>query len=88
MLMAGEASGDTLASELLEALRAEQGELDAFGAGGVQMKKAGVDLTIDLTAHAVVGIWEAIRHYGKFRCFFNTLLDLAMERRPDTIICI
>ena len=88
MLMAGETSGDTLASELLEAMRAEKGELDAFGAGGAQMKKAGVDLAIDLTAHAVVGIWEAIRHYGKFRRFFNTLLDHAMERRPDAIICI
>ena len=76
------------APELLEAMHAEQGELDAFGAGGAQMKKAGVDLAIDLTAHAVVGIWEAICNYGKFRRFFNKLLDLAMERRPNAIVCI
>ena len=88
MLMAGEASGDTLAMELIEAMRAEKGELDAFGAGGIQMKKAGVDVAIDLTEHAVVGIWEAIRNYGKFKRFFNRLLNLAMEKQPDAIICI
>ena len=80
MLMAGEASGDTLAMELLEAMRAEKGDLEAFGAGGAQMKKAGVDVAIDLTEHAVVGIWEAIRNYGKFKRFFNKLLELAMEK--------
>ena len=88
MLMAGEASGDTLAMELFEAMRAEKGNLEVFGAGGSQMKKAGVDVAIDLTEHAVVGIWEAISNYGKFKRFFNKLLDLAMERRPDAIICI
>ena len=86
--MAGEASGDTLAMELLEAMRAEKGSLEAFGAGGAQMEKAGVDVAIDLTEHAVVGIWEAICNYGKFRRFFNKLLDLAMERRPNAIVCI
>ena len=88
MFMAGEASGDTLAMELLEAMRAEKGSLEAFGAGGPQMEKAGVDVAIDLTEHAVVGIWEAICNYGKFRRFFNKLLDLAMERRPNAIVCI
>ena len=88
MLMAGEASGDTLGAELLDALRANQPELKAFGAGGPKMKAAGVDLAIDLTEHAVVGIWEAIRNYRKFKRFFDQLLELAVEKKPDTIICI
>ncbi len=88
MLMAGETSGDTLAVELLEALRNESGEVEAFGAGGPKMQAAGVDLAIDLTEHAVVGIWEAVRNYGKFKGFFDDLLDLAFERKPEAIICI
>jgi lipid-A-disaccharide synthase len=88
MLMAGEASGDALGMELIEAMRVEKGELDVFGAGGMQMKSAGVDVEIDLTEHAVVGIWEAVRHYGKFKRFFNRLLNLAMEKQPDAIVCI
>ncbi|MDC0144051.1 lipid-A-disaccharide synthase [Verrucomicrobia bacterium] len=88
MFMAGETSGDTLAAELLDALRAEGGEVEAFGAGGPKMKAAGVDLDLDLTEHAVVGIWEAISNYGKFKGFFDQLLDLAFERKPEAIIFI
>ena len=88
MFMAGETSGDTLAVELLDALRAQSGEVEAFGAGGPKMQAGGVDLTLDLTEHAVVGIWEAIRNYGKFKGFFDQLLDLAFERKPEAIICI
>ena len=62
MFMAGEASGDTLATELLAALREELGEVNAFGAGGPKMAEAGVDLALDLTEHAVVGLWEAVRN--------------------------
>ncbi len=69
MFMVGEASGDTLAVELLEAMRSESQEVEAFGAGGPKMKKAGMNLAIDLTEHAVIGIWEAIRNYGKFKRF-------------------
>ena len=88
MFMAGETSGDTLAVELLDALRAESGEVEAFGAGGPKMQAGGVDLALNLTEHAVVGIWEAIRNYGKFKGFFDQLLGLAFERKPDAIICI
>ena len=88
MFMAGETSGDTLAAELLDALRAEGGEVEAFGAGGPKMKAAGVDLDLDLTEHAVVGIWEAISNYRKFKGFFDQLLDLAFERKPEAIIFI
>ena len=88
MFMVGEASGDTLAVELLEAMRSENQEVEAFGAGGPKMKKAGMNLAIDLTEHAVIGIWEAIRNYGKFKRFFDQLLDLALKEKPEAIICI
>ena len=88
MFMVGESSGDTLAVELLEAMRSEGQEVEAFGAGGPKMKKAGVDLAIDLTEHAVIGIWEAIRNYRKFKGFFDQLMELASKEKPEAIICI
>lgn len=88
MFMAGEASGDTLAAELLAALQDELGQVQAFGAGGPKLESAGVKLSLDLTEHAVVGLWEAVRHYGKFKGFFDQLLDEALKRKPDAIICI
>ncbi|HEV8541371.1 MAG TPA: lipid-A-disaccharide synthase, partial [Verrucomicrobiae bacterium] len=85
MLIAGEASGDTLGAELAKALRAEKAgeELQFFGAGGPKMAAAGVNLAFDLSAHAVVGIWEVLKNYGKFKSFFDQLLALAAEQKPD-----
>ena len=92
MVIAGEPSGDLLAAELVSELRAvlkEHGrDAKFFGAGGVQMQHAGVELTFDMTQHAVVGLIEVLRNYGKFKRLFRRLVDLAIERRPDLIICV
>jgi lipid-A-disaccharide synthase len=90
MVIAGEPSGDLLAAELVRALAATDPGADAkfFGAGGPQMAEAGVELAFDLTQHAVVGLWEVLRNYTKFRRLFRQLLDLACERKPDAIICV
>jgi lipid-A-disaccharide synthase len=96
MLIAGEPSGDSLAAELVLALKTEtnarrpgsSGSTRFFGAGGPQMAAAGVELAIDLTQHAVVGLVEAIRHYPKFKRLFDRLVALALEQRPDVIVCV
>ncbi len=105
MLIAGEASGDLLAAELVTALRDELAcaETSAttdsqplrtslaprfFGAGGPRMAAAGVDLALDMTEHAVVGLFEVLKHYLKFRQLFHRLYRLALERQPDAIICV
>jgi lipid-A-disaccharide synthase len=90
MLIAGEASGDTLGAELVKALRSEPGgdKFQFFGAGGPKLAAAGAKLAFDLTAHAVVGIVEVLKNYGKFRGFFHQLLNLALEKKPDYIILI
>jgi lipid-A-disaccharide synthase len=86
MLIAGEASGDMLAAELVSALRGKLPDARFFGAGGSRMAAAGVDLTFDLTQHSVIGMSDVLKHYFKFRRLFNQLLKLAIERQPDAII--
>ena len=88
MLIAGEASGDLLAAELVSALGELAPAAECFGAGGPRMAAAGVDLHCDLTQHAVIGLWEAVRKYFDFRKLLNELLQLAVERRPDVIVCV
>ena len=90
LMIAGEASGDALGAELIEAMQAEpDGDLiDFIGAGGPKMAAAGQHAEIDLTQHAVVGIWEVLKNYGKFRQLFRQLLDLATRRKPDAIVLI
>ena len=94
MLIAGEASGDLLAAELVSAVR-EQIPFSTlhppsspvfFGAGGSRMAAAGVELAFDLTQHSVIGISDVLKNYFKFRRLFNQLLALAIERKPDAVI--
>ena len=94
MLIAGEASGDILAAELVEALQASP-QLASFavppdfiGAGGPGMAAAGVSLELDLTQHAVFGISDALTQYWKFRGLFQRLFRLAVKRQPDVIILV
>ena len=86
MLMAGEASGDLLAAELVAALRERLPDARFFGAGGQKMSAAGVELAFDMTQHAVIGISDVLTNYFKFRRLFNQLLALAIERKPDAVI--
>ncbi len=92
MLIAGEASGDLLASELVSALREQSSVLQPsaapvfFGAGGAKMSAAGVELAFDLTQHSVIGVTDVLKKYFVFRRLFNELLALAIERKPDVVI--
>jgi len=90
MFLAGEASGDTLGAELIRALarRTGPGGHRYFGAGGQRMAAAGLDVKLDLAPHAVVGIWEVLKNYGKFKGFFDQMLELALSERPDDLILI
>ena len=92
MLIAGEASGDLLAAELVAALRVQSSILNPpsspvfFGAGGAHMSAAGVELAFDLTLHSVVGLTDVLKNILKFRRLFRQLLALAIERKPDVVI--
>jgi len=86
MLIAGETSGDLLASELVLALREKTPGAKFFGAGGPRMAAAGTELAFDMTQHAVVGIIDVLKNYFKFRALFYELLKMAIERKPDAVI--
>lgn len=105
MLIAGEASGDLLGAELVQALRNEFTVAEArptpdpqplhasleprfFGAGGLRMAAAGVELAFDMTQHSVVGLSEVLTKYFQFRRLFQQLRRLALERKPEAIICV
>lgn len=87
-LIAGETSGDQLAAELVHPWRRSRPDLRFSGAGGPAMAAAGVQLSVDLTAHSVIGLWEVIRRYGTFRRLFHQLLDQCVAARPDIIVGI
>jgi lipid-A-disaccharide synthase len=85
MLVAGEPSGDLLASELVTALRDSMPGAKFVGAGGPRMAAAGVELAVDMMKHAMVGI-PTIGKYFALRRLSHELLALARERKADAII--
>ena len=103
MVVAGEASGDMLAAELVGELRAAIARTPTysanaqplradlapvfFGAGGPRMAEAGVELAFDLTQHSLIGL-PGLRGFLKFRARLNQLIALACEREPHAIICV
>jgi lipid-A-disaccharide synthase len=94
MLIAGEASGDLLAAELVKALkqspaiRAMPFPPQFFGAGGPGMAEAGVQLAVNLTQHTVIGLSDALKKYWQFKRIFDRLFQLATDLKPDAIICV
>jgi lipid-A-disaccharide synthase len=56
-----------------------------FGAGGPDMKAAGVELTSDMMDQSMTGI-PGLRKYLRDRRLFNGLFQLALNRQPDVII--
>lgn len=90
MLVAGEASGDKHAAHLVRALRALRPDVDwqCFGAGGDEMRAAGVETVVDAKELAIMGALEIARALPKFLRVFRQLRAAANERRPDLVVLI
>ena len=87
-LLAGEASGDDRGAELVRALLAKDSSLKITGMGGAKMKAAGMEVLADITGHAVVGVFEAVKRYPFFKRVFDRLLAECVERGPAAVVGI
>lgn len=90
MLVAGEASGDMHAATMVKTLRQQHGE-QAFafkGMGSTQLKACGIDLLVDSSDIAVMGIVEVISHYPKIRRAMRRLQQELRVSPPDLLILI
>jgi len=88
MLVSGEASGDRYAAELVEELRTRHPEWTWSGMGGEASREAGIELVVDSTELAVVGLVEVLRHYREIRSALKTLKAQVLARKPQLLILI
>lgn len=85
-MVAGEASGDLLASHLMEALRKHLPEARFFGIGGPKMLAAGFTALYPAEKLAVRGYAEVLRHYGEITGIRRRLLAGFLRDPPDAFI--
>lgn len=85
-MVAGEASGDLLASHLIAALREKLPDAEFFGIGGPKMQAAGFDVLWPCERLAVHGYVDALKRYRELSGIRKDLLKRILKARPDAFI--
>ncbi|MBV2233906.1 MAG: lipid-A-disaccharide synthase [Sterolibacterium sp.] len=85
-MVAGEASGDLLASHLIRALQQHLPEAQFFGIGGPKMQAAGFHAHWPAEKLAVRGYAEVLRHYREIAGIRRQLLAQLLADPPDVFI--
>src|ERR1700690_3375207 len=85
LLSAGEASGDMYAARLATALQ-KRLDVELFGMGGPHMRAAGVEIVMDYSEVAVVGITEILKHLPSLVRAMDRMVAEAERRKPALAI--
>jgi lipid-A-disaccharide synthase len=88
--VAGEASGEMYAAELVRVLKArrESSRFSFFGCGGANMRQVGVEILVDIRRLAVLGPFEAFSHLVNFYSALRYLRREIENRRPCLAILV
>ncbi len=85
-MVAGEASGDLLASELMLAIKRIMPDVRFIGIGGPKMLAAGMQVLYPMEKLSVMGYWEVLRHYREIAGIRRKLRKHLLENPPDLFI--
>jgi lipid-A-disaccharide synthase len=87
-LVAGEASGDLLASHLMLAIKERMPNVKFVGIGGPKMSSVGMQILYPMEKLSVMGYWEVLRHYREISGIRRNLRNHLIENPPDLFIGI
>ncbi|KAK3404418.1 hypothetical protein EUGRSUZ_K00731 [Eucalyptus grandis] len=88
-VVAGEVSGDTIASRLMACLKSLSPFPVRFaGVGGSMMSKQGLKSLFPMEDISVMGIWELIPHLGKIRVNLKETVDAALLFQPHVVVTV
>jgi lipid-A-disaccharide synthase len=85
-MVAGEASGDLLASHVIAALKRKRTDIDFAGIGGPRMAAEGFQSHFPMEKLSVRGYAEALRHYREIMGIRSSLARGLLRERPDLFI--
>jgi lipid-A-disaccharide synthase len=87
-VVAGEASGDLHASEVVREIRKEVPELELFGIGSRRLIAEGLAPIRDSSELAIVGLFNVLRHLPMFRRAFADLMSAIRREKPDGVLLV
>ena len=87
-IIAGEASGDLHASNLIKGLRAEDAEIEVRGWGGDLMREAGAEIVRDYKDTAVMGFITVLKNLGKIKANLRLCCEDIQAWQPDVVILV
>ena len=88
MIIAGEASGDTLGAKLIANFLENNANCHFFGMGGPKMAQAGGEINFDFDVINIIGFTGVIKRLRPILAVLKQIKQLMRSRRPDLVICI
>lgn len=86
--VAGEASGDLLGRETLEAILKHDDVHGVRATGGPELAKVAEPSGIDISALSVLGLWEGVKVYDTVRTLAEAVADDIISFEPDAAVLI
>jgi len=88
LIIAGEASGDLNAANLISAIKEIEPAIKFSGVGGTLMRQAGLKIYCDIKGLSVIGLFDALLKLPKFFALQWLILKKTQEEKPDAIILV
>ena len=87
-MVAAEPSGDLLARETVEALRAIDPDLDFAAIGGAELASVGLLSPIDIAPLSILGLFEGLKAYGTVVKLADAAADAIIAFAPDAVVLV
>ena len=87
-IVAGEASGDLHASEVVRELKKLDPSLQTFGIGGDLLAREGMRILHHAREMGIVGLFNVLRHLGMFRRVLREMIDTIAREKPDAVMLV
>lgn len=87
-IVAGEASGDLHASEVVRELKKLDSALTTFGIGGDFLAREGMKLLHHAREMAIIGLFNVLRNIRFFKAVMRDLMDAIERERPDAVMLV
>jgi lipid-A-disaccharide synthase len=87
-VVAGEASGDEHAAQVVLDLKNRQSNLTIYSIGGEKLSQVGAEQLFPLADHGVVGLFEVLKNYGFFRDIFEKTITWIEHAKPRCILLV